>query len=367
MIARMLLLIGLVLGTLAQALAATETLVTIYDGSAALPAKVTLGNWGFMPRPPTPKPDDNPFKPLKLGRNWYALKLSSLGRYQGARFDFQVPLETASFNGVPNTYLQLYLRSLDDKKAGVTEGGAGDAYTSAAITNPNPTDVPPPPPPPPDGTGVGPGVGGPGVGPAGPTIGPDGLPTDAPVEMRGPVVKPNVIPMPDFKNLRFTFITEKGPAILDINPAMLHPVDDGKWARVEIPMSLLNKQLPMGEKLQRLLITADEPLELFVGRILIVKDATPLSLTTFIYPNFLEAGQRIFFAARVATGLSQYEVRWDFDTKGGASVDAVGERVTHVFDTEGNYSITCTLVDKNGGKEPTSVVMDVKVSRALNN
>jgi hypothetical protein len=352
MIPRIFVLIGLVLGALAGALA-METLTVIYDGSAALPAKVTLGDWGFVPRPPTPDPAANPFKPLKLGRNWYALKLSSLGRYQGARFDFQTPLDTTAFVGVKNTYLQLYLRALDEKKTGDGAAG-GETYSSAAITNPiRPEDAPPPPPlPGPDGV-------------VPPAPGPDGvLVNDLPTEFQPPKVKPNSVPMPAFKNLRFTFITEKGPAVLDVKPEQLFPTDEGRWEKVEIPLTLLNAALPLGTKLSRLIITSDEPVEMYVGRLAVVKDATPFTINTFIYPNFLEAGQRIYFAARVEVGLSQYEVQWDFDGKAGATVDAVGERVTHVYDTEGTYVVNCTVRDKNGGKEPVTATLEVKVSRS---
>ncbi len=348
MIPRNLMLIGMLLGALCGVLAA-ETLVEIYDGSSSLPAKVVMGDWGFMPRPPTPDPAANPHQPLKLGRNWYALKITTLGRYQGARFDFQAPVETAIFTAEKNTYLQLRLRALDEKKTG-GEGAGSESYSSAAITNPVAPggDVPPP-----------------------PTIGPDGAPVepvgpvgDLPEVHQEPKVKPNLIPMPVFKNLRFTFITEKGPAILDVKPEQLKPVDDGKWERVEIPLSLINSALPLGTKLSRLLITADEPMEMYIGRIAVVKDVTPITVNTFIYPNFLEAGQRIYFAARVEAGLSQYEVQWDFDVKAGASVDAMSERVTHVYDAEGTYLVTCTVRDKNGGKDPAVVTLEFKVSRA---
>ncbi|HOS44387.1 MAG TPA: PKD domain-containing protein [Armatimonadota bacterium] len=348
MIRRNLLLMGVLLGALCGALA-VETLVEIYDGSASLPAKVVMGDWGFLPRPPTPDPAANPHQPLRLGRNWYALKITTLGRYQGARFDFQVPVDTTAFAGVKNTYLQLRLRALDEKQVG-GEGAGSESYASAAITNPVAPggELPRPP----------------GVGPDGaPPVGPVGPVGELPEVHQEPKVKPNLIPMPAFKNLRFTFITEKGPAILDIKPEHLTPVDDGRWERVEIPLSLINTALPMGTKLSRLLITADEPVEMYIGRIAVVKDVTPITVNTFIYPNFLEAGQRIYFAARVEAGLSRYEVQWDFDAKAGASVDAVGERVTHVYDTEGTYTVTCTVRDMNGNKEPAVATLEFKVSR----
>lgn len=362
MFPRILVLIGLTLIALCAALAAdtpnTDQLLVIYDGTASLPDKITMGDWGFIPRPV--KPTDSPFTPLKLGSKWYALKVTSVGRYQGARFDFKMPIDTTPFAGVKNTYLQLCLRATDDKKT-TPEGAGGETYSSAAITNPmKPDEVHPMPGPMPGPDGA--------VPPPVPDGGP-GVPNDTlPVEMQPEKVKPRVNPMPSFKNLRFTFMTEKGPALLEVKPEMLHPEDEGKWVRVEVPLSLLNANLPLGTKLSRLIIASDEPTEMYIGRIVVLRDNAPFKVSVFgPFPTFVEAGQRSFFAARVETGLSQYEVQWNFDTKAGAKVDAVGERITHVYDTEGTYVVTCTVRDLNGGKEPVSETIELKVSRAQGN
>ena len=79
---------------------------------------------------------------------------------------------------------------------------------------------------------------------------------------------------------------------------------------------------------------------------------------------FLEAGQRIFFTARVAAGLSRYETTWNFGTGGADKVDATGDRVTYTFDKEGNYTITCHVHDLNDGKDPVTSAFEVRVSRA---
>jgi hypothetical protein len=359
---RLLVLIGALLALWGASLAAEE-LTVIYDGSPSLPNKVVMGDWGFLPRLP-----DNtaPFKPQRISRSTYALKLASLGRYQGTRFDFQAPLDTAPFFESKTTYLEILMRATDEKKAGTdaatpAAGGSTDAYSSAAMTN-QPTTTAPVPPPVPGGPGMPPPPGGPGAPGAG-APGEEPLPANMPEEMLPPKPSPTTVPAPMYKNLRFSFFTEKGQGLLVVTPEMLRPVEAGKWLRIDIPLSLLNPALPVGGKMSRLVISSDEPMEMLVNRIAIVRDTTPMTVNTFIFPGFLEAGQRIFFAARVTAGLSKYEVQWSFDAKNDTKVDATGERVTHIYDLEGTYTVTCTVRDINGGKEPISTSLEVKVSR----
>jgi hypothetical protein len=343
---RLWLLLSLVgLGSMALAL---EELVVLYNGQPLLPPKVLLGDWGFTPR----APGANPLKPARVSGRTYGLRLSTLGRYQGARFDLQAPIDITPLLTSKNTYLEVYLRGTGSGDASKITGDGGtppppETYQSAALTGVA-TEVPPP-------------------VPDLQTEVPDGPATDGlPKEFQPVQKKPATVPLPALKNLRFTFITEHGQGLLIVTPDQFFPRDEvGPWIRVDIPLTLINKALPIGGKWTRLLITSDEPTELLLGRLAIVRDNLPLQGSFIVFPPFLEAGKRIFFAARVETGLSRYEVHWDFDTKAGVTIDATGDRVTYVFDTEGNYLITCTIRDVTGGKEPVSSTLEVKVSRPL--
>lgn len=312
---RRILFLALLLG-LGRLAFGLETLVTFYGGQADLPAGITMGDWGYFPRA-IPTEGTQPIKMTGLSGKVYGLKITTSGRYQGARLDFAKPVDTTAFIGVKSTYLELYLR----------------VPPSTTAT----TATPPPPPatPPPATTGT----------------------TDTP--------KPSTVPMPAFKkNLRFTFLTDKGMGLLIIPPEKMVVREEiaGRWARIDIPLSDIEPGFPTGGQLSRLLITSDDPIEFCVGRLAVVRDDEPLTLQYVFFPPFLEAGERINFVARVGAGLAQYQVTWNFT--GGTGIDAVGDRVSYVFDKEGNYTISCAVRDLSGGKDTvTSEPLEVRVSR----
>jgi len=79
---------------------------TIYNGESRWPANLQVGEWGNAQGDaqilsPTP---------LEVKTGVYGIAVSTLGRYQGTRFDFNPPLDTHLIFGVKNVYLELYLR-----------------------------------------------------------------------------------------------------------------------------------------------------------------------------------------------------------------------------------------------------------------
>ncbi|MHB9023163.1 MAG: PKD domain-containing protein [Armatimonadota bacterium] len=365
-------LLGLALGLCGMAFAADDLLV-VYNGDAALTTGITLGDWGFLPK----QNPEKAFQPEQLSagfsKKYFGLKLLLTSRYQGVRFDLQQPVDAAVFAGVKNTYLELYLRATPDDKPKDTVidpnappnpmGPPNPVGPPPTVAPPPPADMPPPPPggnPPPP-----PPPGGPGEQPGG---NPTGAQGGLPPEFIPEAPKPVTVQLPTLTNLRFTFITDKGQGQLVVKPDDFFPKEEvnKQWIRVTIPLSTLNPKLPLTGNLKRILITSDTPSQLYLGRLAIVKDNVPLAFTAPMasFPPFMEAGKRIYFLTKVSTGLSKYEVTWDFDTRGGPSVDATGERPTYTYSTEGTYLITCTLRDLSGGKDPVTQTLQVKVSRA---
>lgn len=205
------------------------------------------------------------------------------------------------------------------------------------------------------------------------TVTPDGrtpaaprLDDGFPPEMSGDTARKLLsVPLPQLKNIRITFYTDEGVGMLMVTPDQFYPKEEVNqfWVRIGIPLSQIQPAMAIGGKMHRMVISSDEPAEFLVGRLAFVRDSDPIEASMLVFPPFLEAKKRIFFAARVTAGLTPYEVTWDFDTDAGESEDAVGERVTYTFPTEGVYTITCTVRDKTGAKPPVTSVMGVKVSR----
>ena len=402
-------LVGLLLGWSGIALAGNE-LAVIYNGEPDLPAKVTLGSWGYMPQDVQVTVDstgqevavdntnylypgmqvrvdgttvcrvesvlsptsvrlstavnvvagstitlENPFHPVRLvpNRKIFGLSMLTLGRYQGVYFDLAEPLDSTSLFSEKNMYLEIYLRAAAED---VPTAGIAD-LPAATPTTPGP----------PTGTPATPALPGttPPVAGTGPTI-----PMTLPAELLSQVIPPaSTVKLPTLKNLRFTFFTEKGQGLLTITPDKFYPKDDVNkyWVRVGVPLSMLNPMLPVGGKLTRLLITSDEPCHFLLGRMAFVQDDDPFKVDMFVYPQFIEAKKRIFFAVRLKDpiGLSRYETTWCFNSKVNNTVDAMGDRVTYTFDTEGMYRVSCTVRDMSGNKPPVTRSVDLKVSRSL--
>lgn len=176
------------------------------------------------------------------------------------------------------------------------------------------------------------------------------------------------VPLPQLKNIRITFYTDKGVGMLIVTPDQFYPKEEVNqfWVRIGIPLSQVQPDNAIGGKLYRMVISSDEPAEFLVGRLAFVRDSEPIEANMLIFPPFLEAKKSIFLRANVTAGLTPYEVKWDFDTEpDNVTVDAVGERVTYTYPAEGVYTITCTVSDKTGAKPPVTSVMGVKISRPL--
>jgi len=396
---------------------AVNEIAVIYNGEGDLPQKVSLGSWGYMPQevrvtnastgqditvdnsaylyPGMPvRVDgdtpcrietvvgtavhlstavnvdagsyitiDNPFRPVRMmpNRKLYGLSMLTLGRYQGVVFDLAEPLDATALFADKNNFLELYLRAAaDDRYAFATPVPHPEGETpETAPAGPQP--------PPANQTEINP----PGTTPAGPAPPPvrprpggvEGFPSDMLAKI---MPKPLTVPLPSVKNLRFTFFTEKGQGLLTIKAEDFYPKDEVNryWIRVGVPLSTLNPLLPVGGKLSRILVTSDEPIHFLLGRLAFVHDEDPIKVDMFVYPMFLEAKKRIFFAARVEPGLARFQTTWCFNTAAGDTVDAMGDRVTYTFDKEGTYNIKCQVKDMTGGKLTVNKSKDLRVARS---
>lgn len=374
-----LLLLGLALG-LCRVAQAVDELSVIYDGDKQLSKRLDMGFWGYRP---VSEAEGNPFIPVRISatKKNFGLHIITLGRYEGVRFDFLEPLDLTPILAEKNAFLEVYLR------------GTGNSVTAPITPATPPYGTSP------DGSGAGPMApqGMPGMMRRGlPPAMMKGLPSNQniPAETTPPptsemlpitpsATKPNgdeafptdlsqaierkpiTTPMPQLKNIRMTFYTEKGQGVMIVPADQFYPKDeiDRTWIRIGIPLTELGKNSSMGGKLYRMVISSDDPAEFYIGRMAFVRDDDPIVVNMFIYPPFLEAKKSIFMASRVEAGLTPYEVKWDFDSKNRDTVDAMGERVTYTYAAEGLYTITCTVRDTTGGKPPATSTMDVKISR----
>jgi hypothetical protein len=191
--------------------------------------------------------------------------------------------------------------------------------------------------------------------------------------LRSDAFTPSVrVPMPPLTGLRVTFFTQDGINTLVAPASDFYPMDevDGNWVRLAIPLNRLNAKYPLGGDLHRLLIMADSPVKLLLGRFAFIRDVTMLRARISTAPAVLRAGEPVNLSANVDGGLTPCTVTWNLGlTADATSVDATGETVTASFPKAGSYTITCTVRDRDGIKDPITVtgaitIKDTGLARA---
>ena len=115
--------------------------------------------------------------------------------------------------------------------------------------------------------------------------------------------------------------------------------------------------------MNRLVITSDDAATMLLGRLAFVRDVSPLQAAITTFPATLQTGQPVVFTANADGAVTGCLVSWDFDTAAGPSIDATGDRVTYVYANAGTYTVTCTVRDVNGVKDPITLTREVKITR----
>ncbi|HEX2952003.1 MAG TPA: PKD domain-containing protein [Armatimonadota bacterium] len=172
--------------------------------------------------------------------------------------------------------------------------------------------------------------------------------------------------MPDLTNLRFTFFTQTGIGTYSVQASDFYPKSfvNGGWFCIDLPLSKLDtKTNKIGGTMNRLVISSDEDANFLLGRLAFIREVSAIRMNIATYPATLEVGKQIYFSSGVDGGASACTVSWDFDTAGGASVDATGDRVTYTYANPGTYMVTCTARDANGVKDPVTVTREIHVVR----
>ena len=336
----------------------------IYEGeAAAAPGKISIGAWGSGT---CKEVTDRYF----IGPG--ALKITTQGFYQGARLEFEKPVDFSAFFGKKNTYLELKMQFPKSAAAATTPGavpGAGgegqfigdpqtrkfhrptcqlvpqimqkvnlqsyqeairQGYQPCEYCNPSPAPAP----------GV------PGV------PGEEGM------------VRPGELAVqpPDIEALRIVLLTEKGQLAAEPVPFKPAIIERKEWLRIAIPLANFMGKVPKDQmKVKRMLICGDGISTFFIGQMKLVVDNSPVTAQLSVFPPESTVGREITFSAQVEAGDAQTRVTWDFDEKDGIQVEAVGEKVSKIYRKPGEYQVTCVVSDITGGKAPFSTTINVRV------
>lgn len=312
--------IGLLFPRTAQAGQATA-LPSIFQGASAQSTGITIGSWGSGSIT-----EDQ--KTVYAGTE--SLRVVTHGQFQGASLRLAQPVDLGKFATQKTTYFQvaLYVPTTGTAAGGGLPGTPGG-----------------------NEFGSGPGFGVPGGGRGGKGGAPG---SGGPGVSTGGTTKPKTI-----ENLRMVLVRTTGKPmelLLPLNTAVL----EGNWKLLNVPMNSLPGISPDNAKVSEIRVFGDNPGILYVGRIGLVADSTPIKVEPVV-DMIVEAGKSYRYTASASGGATPLKYSWDWDNKDGIQEESIGRTVIHSYPHTGDFVGTLTVSDLYGNKAPVSVKFKVNV------
>ena len=292
------------LDTAANAAQAAPAAVTIpiFRGELGGSANIALGSWG------SGQADASKEKVL-VGAN--SIKVTTGGFYQGARLDFETPIDLAAAFLNNRTYIRFQIRFTGDNS---TQSGFDQSSLQTAKHASSP-----------------------------------------------------------FLKMRYLLVMADGTHYELIRPVEVPPTEDpDSYTPLAFPLAAILKQLPAGKKLtgdgaklKQLAIFGDRYADFLIGEIGVITDETEITVAPLDAPPAF-AKSETTFVANAEGGASTLHYSWDFDASDGIQEDEEGRVATHVFPSSGKgsktYKITLTVSDIDGLKKPAVETLEMDVS-----
>ncbi len=314
--------------------------VPIYKGEPFQQGGLQAGSWGSGEVKAT-----TDF--VYTGSN--SIKVTTHGRYQGARLLLGKPTDLNSAQGEKSAYLQ-FIFMLPDKNGAGRMGGEGGMAGMAGMMGGRGGR---------GGGGPG-GIGGPGGsgGRGGPGGGGEGATT---------LAKPKPL-----ANFRIVFVTNDNK-----RTELQVPIENARperetWQSFAIPIAAIPGLRETNGQLKEIQLFGDSPSILYLGEVRVVRDETPIRLDDLDDITIAKNDPRTFTAAAEA---GPTPLRYEWAIQGIAARDGdpqevtatyqvVGEgrTFTHKFVKSGDYVVTLTVSDLYGIKKPASKKMNVHVT-----
>jgi hypothetical protein len=343
--------LALGLGSLAgPKFAAAQTGMPIYSGETLQSAGLTVSPWGSGTI-------DESQKAVYSGQN--SLKIVSQGYYQGANIAFSKPFDLSRYAANKNAILQFALLVVDPAATGNT-GGRGFPGGPGGSSFPGG---------PPPGLGSGarsggfPGgqgggfPGGPGSGgyPGGPGAG--GYGAYGGMGSKGGAMRTEQAK--SLAHLRLLMITASGKPLEMVLPVN-YAREDNQWKLFNIPVPAIPGLTADDAKIQEIRIFGDTSTTLYLGKISVVVDNTPLRVERQDEKN-VGVKETYRYTATATAGATPLKYSWDWDASDGIQEESVGRIVKHTYYKPGDYTVTLTVSDAFGTKPPVSTTFKVHV------
>ncbi len=166
---------------------------------------------------------------------------------------------------------------------------------------------------------------------------------------------------PKVTRIRLLLQDSQGVTIEVLQPVTTFRTDGSGWGKTSIPLAALKwPSNPKDFKLKRLVFCTDVPDTIYIGEIKIISDNTPITADAG-EEQVVAARDIVTLRANAEGGASTLEYFWDFDKSDGIQEDAIGEIVTAQYNKRGEYTVTLTVKDYYGLKEPATATVLISV------
>lgn len=312
----------------------------LFNGDTMQQAGITLGDWGNGEAMPS---KDNAFT------GGQSIKVTTHGPYQGARIEFQRPVDLKTAATDNTAYLQIVFMQPDKNATGFGgPGGFPGGDLGPGVGRPGASGRP-------GGAG---GIGAPGG------AGEGGYPGGG---QNAQFAKPKPL-----ANLRIVLVTADGKQLALSEPLDGAHTERDQWQSVAVPTSAISGLKTSSGEVKEVRIFGDSPAVLYVGQIRVLHDETPIRVDDLEDITIAKNDQQTFTAS--ADG-GPAALKYDWTIQGVKSRDGDPQEVTenyqvvgegktfkHRFVKSGDYVVTLTVSDPYGIKKPVTKKGNVHVT-----
>ncbi|MCE5313425.1 MAG: PKD domain-containing protein [Armatimonadota bacterium] len=157
--------------------------------------------------------------------------------------------------------------------------------------------------------------------------------------------------VPRVSNVRFVFEAEDGSSISVEEPTgQLDP--DDNWVRIAVPLAKFHLAEEATDfSVKRLLVFSDIANTFYIGEIKLVTDTSQIKVDA-IGSQTVAIQDNVFIVAQAEGGVSNLKYSWDFDSSNGIQEEQTDMVAHYVYTRGGDYTITLTVSDVDGIKQP---------------
>ena len=177
------------------------------------------------------------------------------------------------------------------------------------------------------------------------------------------------------KMMRIIIATTDGKKSEAYVPATTSVSVDRGWKQAGIPLQAIKGFDKTNKVIKNISFSGDVSTAFYLGDIRVINDRTPIRAEPSFRTALCSVNESLTFSADGYGGSSVLKYSWDFDNADGIQVDAEGPVVKYRFRTasndlknpstmrpNGEFTITLTVSDSFGLKDPYSTTIKVKVN-----